>query len=144
MTNEHIKRVQESFRSIADLPPQTLGRVFFSRLTETSPRLIATANLSSYPNRSAELMTVLAYVVSQLHQHDHLVGDLAALARRYARYGVVENDYTPIGEALLSTLEEFLGAGWTIYVREAWTACYALLTQTMIEAAYPSTPASIT
>src|ERR671932_1674681 len=105
MTNEQVTLVQQSFRAVADLPSQVVGRLFFTRLVENLPKLLSPCSPLSYPNRSAELMTVLTYVVSQLHQVDHLVGDLAGLARRYGRYGVVQGDYAPIGKALLSTLE---------------------------------------
>lgn len=64
-------------------------------------------------------------------------GEIRALARRHLRYGVLEQHYASVGEALLWTLEQGLRTDFTDEVRCAWTKAYDILSSTMIEAAYP-------
>ena len=50
-------------------------------------------------------------------------------------YGVREEHYATVGAALLWTLEQGLGEGFTPETRDAWAAAYGLLSSAMIEAA---------
>ncbi len=63
------------------------------------------------------------------------------LGRRHAGYGVEEAHYDSVGGALLWTLEKGLGAAWTEEAAEAWSAAYALLANTMIDAAHEASGA---
>ena len=45
-------------------------------------------------------------------------------------------DYTPVGAALLWTLQQGLGEHWTPQLEEAWGAAYTLLSGYMIGEAY--------
>ncbi len=58
-----------------------------------------------------------------------------ALGRRHKNYGVTETNYGTVGEALLWTLEQGLGEGFTPDVREAWTVVFVLVSDTMKAAA---------
>ena len=58
-----------------------------------------------------------------------------ALAQRHVGYGVSERDYATVGAALLWTLQQGLGAGFTPEVRSAWAAAYDLISTNMIAAA---------
>jgi nitric oxide dioxygenase len=57
------------------------------------------------------------------------------LGRRHGGYGVKPGHYATVGDALLSTLEQGLGAEFTPARRDAWAAAYGLLADVMIEAA---------
>jgi nitric oxide dioxygenase len=46
-------------------------------------------------------------------------------------YGVLAPHYALVATALLATLEQGLGAAFTVDVREAWTAAYGVLASTM-------------
>ena len=46
-----------------------------------------------------------------------------------------ERHYATVGEALLRTLEEGLGAAFAPLVRVAWTEVYGFIARTMIDAA---------
>jgi nitric oxide dioxygenase len=58
-----------------------------------------------------------------------------ALGRRHAGYGVKPQHFTPVGAALLWTLEKGLGAAFTPEVKDAWATAYIVLSTTMIDAA---------
>ncbi len=59
--------------------------------------------------------------------------DIQAMAQRHVGYGVKPAHYKLVGNALLWTLEKGLGDDWTQDVKNAWTACYTLLADTMIK-----------
>jgi len=78
---------------------------------------------------------MLSVIVGRLDRMDELTEDIRQLAIRHVKYGVKPEHYRTVGIALLWMLEQGLGKDWTDDVRDAWTACYAMLSQTMIDAA---------
>ena len=56
------------------------------------------------------------------------------MARRHVIYGVQPQHYDTVGAALLWTLEQGLGNGFTAEVRAAWTEAYGLLASAMQKA----------
>jgi hemoglobin-like flavoprotein len=61
-----------------------------------------------------------------------------ALGRRHVGYGVRDEHYSTVGEALIWTLAQGLGDAFTSEVREAWAAAYSWLAFTMQRAAATS------
>jgi len=64
-----------------------------------------------------------------------LVITLEGLARRHVGYGVRDEHYDKVGEALLWTLERGLKDAFTPQVRDAWAALYAAVARIMRNAA---------
>jgi nitric oxide dioxygenase len=81
------------------------------------------------------LMQTLTVVVKSLDKLEQLMPAVQALGRRHAGYGVREAHYARVGEALLWTLEQGLGATFTPPVRAAWAEAYGILASVMIAAA---------
>ena len=63
-----------------------------------------------------------------------IVPAVQALGQRHVGYGVQEQDYAVVGEALLWTLGQGLGEDFTDEVKQAWTETYTTLAGVMIEA----------
>jgi hemoglobin-like flavoprotein len=82
-----------------------------------------------------KLMATLGMVVAGLDRPETVVPAAQDLARRHAGYGVTAPMYATVGAALLWTLAEGLGEGFTPEVEAAWTAAYTLLSGVMLEAA---------
>ena len=78
---------------------------------------------------------MLGTVVAGLDRLDTLMPAVQALGRRHAGYGVAPAHYTPVGSALLWTLEQGLGSAFTPDVKDAWATAYITLSTTMIDAA---------
>ena len=81
-----------------------------------------------------KLMASLAFVVSGLTKAETILPQVRALARRHVGYGVKDEYYPTVGQALIETLAAGLGDAFTAEVREAWVAAYGLLSSVMIEA----------
>jgi nitric oxide dioxygenase len=81
------------------------------------------------------LMQTLTVVVKSLDRLDQLVPAIEALGRRHAGYGIRAEHYETVGAALLWTLGQGLGEGFTTDVERAWTQAYSTLASVMIAAA---------
>lgn len=133
MTPEKIKLVQDSFRQVVPIADKAAD-IFYDRLFEIAPsvRPMFPVEMS---DQKGKLMKTLAVAVQSLHQVDTIVPVIQNLAVKHIDYGVKDEHYGPVGEALLYTLEKGLGDGWSPDVAEAWTETYATVATVMKEAA---------
>ena len=60
---------------------------------------------------------------------------LKALGGRHVGYGAIPKYYGPVGEALLTTFEQYLQQDWTVEVKQAWVAAYRAITAQMLKGA---------
>lgn len=133
MTPEQIELVQSSFRKVLPIK-DTAGELFYSRLFTIDPELRPLFPEDIKP-QIQKLMSMIATAVGGLNKLDTIVPAVQDLGRRHVAYGVKDKDYGTVAEALLWTLEQGLGEDFTPETKEAWTACYTLLAQTMQDAA---------
>lgn len=131
MTVQQITIIKESWKLVSAIDPVTVGDIFYSRLFEITPE-VKPLFRSSLPEQSKKLMATLGYIINRLDKLDTLVEDITNLARNHVQYGVKPSYYTPVGEALLYTLEKGLGAHWNNELKEAWGKCYGILSSAMI------------
>lgn len=133
MTPQQIKLVQTSFAKVAPIA-NTAADLFYGRLFEIAPQVRAMfpADLSQ---QKKKLMAMLGAAVGGLSHLDTLVPAVQALGRRHVAYGVTAAHYTPVGAALLWTLEQGLGEAFTPEVKDAWATAYIVLSTAMIQAA---------
>ena len=133
MTPESKRLVQESWTLVEPIA-ETAAALFYGRLFELDPSLRSLFR-SSREAQAQKLAQALAVVVKGLEHPAQLRGAIEALGRRHAGYGVRDEHYTTVGEALLWTLEQGLGAAFTPDVRAAWGDAYGWLAFVMREAA---------
>ncbi|MBX9843119.1 MAG: hemin receptor [Xanthobacteraceae bacterium] len=111
-----------------------VGRLFYDRLFTIAPE-VKPLFKGDIAEQSRKLMDTLALAVGMLRDMPTLVITLEGLARRHVGYGVKDEHYDKVGEALLWTLEKGLGDAFTAQVRDAWTALYLAVAQIMRDAA---------
>lgn len=133
MTPEQIQLVRDSFAKVAPMK-DAAGALFYRRLFELDPGLrpLFKGDIAA---QGAKLMTALEGVVKSLDQLPRLLPALRELGRRHAAYGVRPEHYATVGEALIWTLEQGLGAALSTETRRAWIDAYARLAWAMIAAA---------
>jgi len=112
----------------------TAAGLFYGRLFELDPAVERLFRRTDMAAQRKVLMQTLAVVVKSLDRLDQIVPAVQALGRRHAGYGVREAHYATVGAALLWTLEQGLGSGFTPAVREAWATAYGILASEMIDA----------
>lgn len=140
MTPDQITLVRDSFRLIEPIQEQA-AVLFYRRLFELDPHIAGLFATTDMERQRRVLMQTLAVVVKGLDRLDQVGPAVQALGRRHVSYGVRVEDYATVGAALLWTLEQGLATAFTSPVREAWTAAFALLAGTMIDAAGAMAPA---
>jgi hemoglobin-like flavoprotein len=129
MTPEQTLLVQASFAKVAPIA-STAADLFYDRLFTLDPSLRPLFKPDMTAQKRA-LMGMLGVAVAGLDRLDELVPAVQQLGRRHAGYGVTEAHYATVGDALLWTLEQGLGADFTPDTRAAWAAVYTLLAATM-------------
>jgi hemoglobin-like flavoprotein len=104
--------------------------MFYERLFYMAPSL-----RQMFPtdmrDQKRKLMVMLASAVQGLDNLDALAPQLMALGARHARYGVKDEHYKVVGEALIWTLERGLANAFTPEVERAWVRVFLLMAATM-------------
>jgi len=142
MTPHQENLIKESFGMVAPIADQA-ATIFYARLFELDPAIERLFRRTDMDAQRKNLMQTLTVVVKGIDRLDALVPAVQALGRRHAGYGVRESHYATVGEALLWTLEQGLGEGFTPDVRAAWATAYGTLAAVMIEAARADTETAV-
>jgi hemoglobin-like flavoprotein len=103
MTPEQISAIQESFAKVAPISEQAAA-LFYGRLFEIAPQ-VKPLFRGDMMEQGRKLMGTLAVVVNGLSNLPAILPAASALAKKHVTYGVKAEHYTPVGEALLWTLE---------------------------------------
>jgi hemoglobin-like flavoprotein len=142
ITSRQIDLVQSSFEKVLPIA-DTAAELFYARLFELDPSLRSLFR-SEMKEQGKKLMDSLRAVVAGLRNLDRVVMMLGGLARRHVDYGVKDEHYGTVGQALLDTLAKGLGSEFTDEVSEAWLAAYTLIANTMIQASSQPEPVPAT
>ena len=133
MTLRQIELVQQSFRLIQP-NIDDLAILFYKRLFAIDPSLRRMFHRSRR-EQALLLAQTLSVVVKGIDRPSQLRADVEALGQRHAGYGVRDEHYAIVGEALVWTLEKGLNHAFTSEVRDAWVVAYGWLAFTMRRAA---------
>ena len=133
MTPEQIKLVQSSWEKVKPISEKA-AELFYGKLFELNAGY---KNL--FPDDMVEqgikLMAMINTAVNSLNNLEAVVPAVEEMGKRHVEYGVKDEDYDVVGEALLWTLDAGLGDAFTEDVKAAWTETYVVLSTTMKNAA---------
>ena len=132
MTHDDITLVRQSFAAVVPIADEAAA-LFYRRLFEIAPetRVLFGGDMRI---QGRKLMTMIGTVVHSLDNLAPLLGVIDGLGSRHVGYGVRDEHYAQVGEALLWTLEQGLGERFTPGTRAAWASAYALLSGRMMAA----------
>ena len=133
MTPEKIELVKASWAKVAPISEQA-AELFYGKLFELNPEFKSLFK-SDMKEQGRKLMAMLNTAVNSLDKLETIVPAVQDMGRRHVTYGVKEEDNDIVGEALLWTLEQGLGEGFSVEVKQAWTDTYTLVATTMKSAA---------
>lgn len=139
VTAEQRVLVQQSFAKVEPIAEQA-AELFYNRLFEIAPDLRSLFK-GDMPEQQRKLMATLKVAVAGLDDPERLLPAVRILGQRHSEYGVQDEHYDTVAEALIWTLEQGLGAEFTPDVADAWVAVYGLLASVMQEAAAEGAPA---
>lgn len=126
-----IGRLEESWRLVAGHGDQVPLR-FYGRLFVAHPEVREMFPLSMATQRD-RFVTALGHAVSHVGDLEELTPFLRQLARGHRKFGVRPEHFAVVGEALLATLADFLGEGWTEQLAGDWTTAFQLVASVMID-----------
>src|SRR5258708_35376429 len=111
MTPQQVREVQASFVKVAPIADQAAA-LFYGRLFETAPetRALFSGDMDA---QGQKLMAAIATVVNSLGEIEAGAPTVREPAKRHVAYGVRPEHYSLVGAALLWTLEQGLGDGFT-------------------------------
>ena len=133
MKSSQIALVQSTFDRILPIS-DVAAQLFYDRLFQVDPSLRRLFH-GDLRMQGKKLMDAVSIIVGNLSRPDRIVPGIRALGRRHLAYGVQERHYDAFGETLMFVLDHALGDGFNPEVRDAWSAAYTLLSETMKDAA---------
>mgnify|MGYP006276269791 CR=1 FL=1 len=126
MTPEQIAIVKANFAQVVG-QKEVVGMLFYDRLFAIAPE---TKSLFK-----GDLRTQSRKLMDTLGDMPTLVTTLEGLAKRHVAYGVKDEHYAQVGDALMWTLQNGLGSAFTADARAAWAALYQSVSDIMRKAA---------
>jgi hemoglobin-like flavoprotein len=121
--------IRVSFAAVKPIA-DTAAALFYGRLFDLDPSLRPMFK-RDLEEQGRMLMQVIGVAVASLDRVETLVPVLHDLGRRHGDYGVRDEHYGTVAEALLWTLQTGLGGKFTPDVRDAWVTVYGVLAGTM-------------
>jgi hemoglobin-like flavoprotein len=128
-----VELVQATWARILPIA-DAAAALFYDRLFELDPSLRALFK-SDLGEQKKKAMLTLGVAVDGLRNPGRLSPVLRALGARHVGYRVTERHYDTVGEALIWTLREGLGASFTPEVESAWREVYAMIAAEMKQGA---------
>jgi len=128
-TQTDIALVRETFDIVVPIA-DVAADLFYERLFYMAPSLrpMFPADMRE---QKRKLIVMLAMAIQSLTNLDALAPKLMELGARHAGYGVKDQHYKAVGEALIWTLERGLANAFTPEVERAWVRVYRLMAATM-------------
>jgi hemoglobin-like flavoprotein len=131
-----VDALRESFALVAERAPD-LTRRFYEILFERYPQ--ARPLFGASTRKQEEMLTrALAAVIDHLEDGAWLSDTLRALGAKHVGYGVTDEMYDWVGDALVRALAEAAGDAWTPRVAKAWGDAYGAIAGLMQEGAHAS------
>ena len=133
MPHESIELVRSSCRKMLPVSEQ-VAQAFYSRLFERYPE-VRPLFKGDMAEQGDKLMSLINIAVNGLDLLDSLAPPLQELGARHMAYGVKDEDYAKVIEALLWAISHQLQADFTSEVERAWRDTLNTLTSIMLEGA---------
>lgn len=133
MTPEQTALIQGTWARLVN-SGEDAAALFYERLFALDPSLRGQFR-GDIASQGKKLVDMMQSIVGGLDHFEQLLPAARELGRRHHYYGVRDEDYGPVGEAMLWMLAEALGDGYTPEADRAWRELYALLAAAMIEGA---------
>ena len=124
-------------KSFDEIKPQADEFVasFYDNLFTAHPEAKPLFDTTDMQAQKKKLLNSLVLVVENLRKPDALGGALRGLGARHVKYGALPAHYPLVGEALLTTFDQYLQDKWTPQVKQAWVDAYCAISEIMLDGA---------
>jgi len=133
MTPEDIKLVKDSWAKVVPIS-ETAAELFYGKLFELDPS-VRSMFKGDMKEQGRKLMAILNTAVNALDKLETIVPAVQEMGKRHVAYGVKDEHYDIVGEALIWTLGAGLKDDFTEDTKTAWVGVYTIVADTMKAAA---------
>ncbi|MEA5469155.1 globin family protein, partial [Spirulina sp. 06S082] len=133
-----VEALEQSFEKIKPNADEFVSS-FYENLFTANPEAKPLFGSTDMASQKKKLLASLVLVVENLRKPDTLSEALKGLGAKHVKYGALPEHYPLVGNALLTTFEQYLGADWTGEVKQAWVEAYGAITELMLSGADYST-----
>lgn len=130
----NVPLLRQSFELVVERQPQITPR-FYEILFERYPAARPLFARNAPERQQKMLQDALVAVVENLENAPWLRQTLGAIGRKHLDYGVTDEMYDWVGDALLATLAEIAGDAWTPELKAAWADAYGAIVALALEGA---------
>jgi hemoglobin-like flavoprotein len=123
--------LRQSLEIVVARQPEITPR-FYEILFERYPAAAPLFGRNSSKNQARMLQDAIVAVVDHVEDAEWLTTTLHAMGKKHVDYGVKDEMYAWVGEALLATLAEHAGEAWSPEVATAWADAYAAISGLML------------
>lgn len=122
-------------RSFALIKPQAakFAASFYDNLFADYPQVQPLFARTNMIEQQKHLVSALVLVIDNLSNSEVLIDTLRQLGANHQNYGTVQEHYPMVGASMLKTLESYLGAEWTLEVKQAWSDAYGAIASIMLQ-----------
>lgn len=132
MTPQEIKLLKASYAQVQPIAEQA-AELFYTRLFSIAPSVKPLFH-NDMRTQGRMLLASIGLVVKNLDQPERITDMVTKMGQRHATYGARPEHYPVVGEALLWTLKQGLGEGFTPAHAKVWAEAYQILADMMIQA----------
>ena len=129
MTTNTVSLVKNSWDKVKPISDQAAG-LFYGRLFEIYPE-VKPLFKGDMQQQGRKLMAMINTAVNALDNLEPVIPAIKDMGARHAGYGVSDEDYDKVADALLWTLDKGLGDEFTPEVKDAWVTVCTILADTM-------------
>ena len=129
-----VELLEQSFEGIKPYADSFVTS-FYENLFTANPEAKPLFANTDMAEQKKKLLSSLILVVENLRVPDVLENSLRGLGARHVKYGALPEHYPLVGNALLTTFEQYLGEQWTPEVKQAWIDAYGAIAEIMLDGA---------
>lgn len=130
----NVELLEQSFEQIKPRANEFVAS-FYENLFTAHPEVQPMFAQTNMAEQRKHLLAALVLVVQNLRKPEILEDALKTLGIKHVNYGTMPEHYPAVGEALLTTFEQYLQQDWTPEVKQAWIDAYGVITQEMLKGA---------
>ena len=130
----NVSLLRDSLAQATEREP-IITRRFYEILFDRYPQVRPLFGHNSTAKQQQMLQEALVAVLDHIDDGRWLESTLGGLGVKHIDYGVTEEMYAWVGDALISTLAELVGDDWTPAHAEAWAQAYDAIAQLMLRGA---------
>ena len=129
-----MKQILRDTLEIVLAKDDTFPQHFYDVLFQAHPDLRPMFHRSSPGAQHKMFAQKLTAIVDHVDDPKWLDRELVTLASKHVSYGVTDEMYAWVGDALIATLREACGSEWSDDAEAAWRSAYGALTDKILGA----------